>query len=305
MVRLPNPFRRGSRGSGTTTPASSVAHSVAPSEPGSPRTLSSHALSGTGAGTAGDKDVPHPPAPPSPSPAGRVSGSGSTSGRASHPQSRHRADDPEADTAHSSTQILPPLAGSPGLGAALQSAGVAAAGAAGAARDAAAEAADVVASVLPGGVMKPGVPSADQKHKHAEHHKATMKAQQQMTEKDREQRHLEDKAAAAAEAALFGRGAIARFTAPEQDGPAASVLMPPGVSGGGLAAPPPPGVVGNIPAAPLTTARPVPLDLPDYMDKPGADISRHLVGLAAWFECAEFFWLIVGHLMALRAGEGS
>ncbi|KAG2449015.1 hypothetical protein HYH02_005769 [Chlamydomonas schloesseri] len=272
MVRVPNPFRRRSRGgSGTSTPAaSSVAPSVAPSEPGSPhRTLSSHAL----APTAADRELPHPPAPASPSPAGsRVSASGSTSGQA---HAGRRGDEVDSATSGSTSSPLLPAAASPGLGAALQGAGVAAAGAAGAARDAAAAAADVVASVLPaaGGVIKPGGRAEKPRTPYGDDDTAMMKAKQLQleteTEMQREQRHLQDKAAAAAEAAWCGRGAIARFTAPEQDGPAASLLMPPGVSGGGLAVPPPPAVVGNIPAAPLTMARPVPLNLPDYMDKPG------------------------------------
>ncbi|GIL81966.1 hypothetical protein Vretifemale_10894, partial [Volvox reticuliferus] len=61
----------------------------------------------------------------------------------------------------------------------------------------------------------------------------------------------------------------ALFAAPDQDGPACSVLMPPGVSGGSLAAPAPPLVVSEIPAVPLTMERPAPRNLPDFMEHPG------------------------------------
>ncbi|EFJ43527.1 subunit of Retromer complex [Volvox carteri f. nagariensis] len=59
------------------------------------------------------------------------------------------------------------------------------------------------------------------------------------------------------------------FAGPDQDGPYCSVLMPPGVSGGSLAAPAPPVVVSEIPAAPITMERPAPRNLPDYIDQPG------------------------------------
>ncbi len=62
-----------------------------------------------------------------------------------------------------------------------------------------------------------------------------------------------------------------RFTAPEQDGPSSSVLMPPGVTGGGLCAPAPPDgpVVSDINGAPYTVHNPVPKDLDTYMEQPG------------------------------------
>lgn len=62
-----------------------------------------------------------------------------------------------------------------------------------------------------------------------------------------------------------------RFTAPDQDGPSSSVLMPPGVTGGGLCAPAPPDgpVVSEISGAPYTVHNPVPKDLDTYMEQPG------------------------------------
>jgi hypothetical protein len=57
---------------------------------------------------------------------------------------------------------------------------------------------------------------------------------------------------------------------PDQDGPAGSLLMPPGVSGGGLGLPRAGLVIANLPGVPLTLQLKPPDNLEDYMDDPGA-----------------------------------
>ncbi|KAG2501800.1 hypothetical protein HYH03_000300 [Edaphochlamys debaryana] len=241
MPRLPNPFRRGSR-SGRSTAASSAVGSEASTPAGarSPRTLSSHGLN------IGDEDIS--------THAGGGGGGGAGNGGVI------------ASGGLGGTPVGG--GGTPGKGV-----GGTLAAAAGDAREAAAAAAGSVKAAVSGAVGAVGggaqkLAAAVTGSSGAESGKTGSADLKYGTGKPLD---------SAMDMNLdLGSGATwrvgldpARFTDPSQDGPSASLLMPPGVSGGGLAAPAPPLVIASIPAAPITLQRPVPTNLPDYMDNPG------------------------------------
>ncbi|GLC66429.1 hypothetical protein PLESTF_000426300 [Pleodorina starrii] len=277
MVRMPNPFRRGSRGSrggqsGGTTPASSAAVSAGPS---TPRKLSSHAL---------DKDFATAAA--ASAPAAAAGGGGGS------PNAKAAGGGGGDDTTAAADTTLDKRAAPWGTTQYDDAAAAAAAAAAGGGGEAVDR-----RHVAHYGLLSAQFAQAKQKEEYRQQHPphqqhappppslaapatpaaAAAAATPDVTVAAAAKTAAPKAALAAHEAGLdsgrswevFSGLDPGRFAALDQDGPGGSVLMPPGVSGGSLAAPAPPLVVSEIPAAPITMERPAPRNLPDFMDLPG------------------------------------
>ncbi|GLC43370.1 hypothetical protein PLESTM_001463700 [Pleodorina starrii] len=274
---MPNPFRRGSRGSrggqsGGTTPASSAAVSAGPS---TPRKLSSHAL---------DKDFATAAA--ASAPAAAAGGGGGS------PNAKAAGGGGGDDTTAAADTTLDKRAAPWGTTQYDDAAAAAAAAAAGGGGEAVDR-----RHVAHYGLLSAQFAQAKQKEEYRQQHPphqqhappppslaapatpaaAAAAATPDVTVAAAAKTAAPKAALAAHEAGLdsgrswevFSGLDPGRFAALDQDGPGGSVLMPPGVSGGSLAAPAPPLVVSEIPAAPITMERPAPRNLPDFMDLPG------------------------------------